>query len=180
MSTEHRVLYCRAETSPENDMQLSGRVIRYGDVARLPFGKEVIDSGAFGDLSTADLILNRQHNRSKPLARTGGGGLEVIDSPTELRLTDDLPDTPTGREAMTLVRSGVLRGFSIEFHALSEYTRDRVLHVARGELSGVALVDRPAYPQSQVFRHEIIDMEADPTDCGLFRWKLQMVRRGAF
>ena len=114
-----RTLYCRAEISPENDLQLSGTAIRYGDVATLPFGKEVIDAGAFGNLEDADLILNRQHDRGKPLARSGGGGLEVIDSPSELRLRADLPDTPTGREAMTLVRSGVLRGFSIEFRALS-------------------------------------------------------------
>ena len=117
MSTENRVLFCRAEVSPDNDMQLSGRMIRYGDIATLPFGKEVIDAGAFGDLSNADLILNRQHDRAKPLARTGGGGLEIIDSPTELRLQADLPDTPTGREAITLVRNGILRGFSIEFVA---------------------------------------------------------------
>ena len=179
MTTDNRVLYCRAEVSPDDDMQLSGKAIVYNDVATLPFGKEVIDRGAFGDVSNSDIILNRQHDRSKPLARTGGGGLEVIDSPTELRLTADLPDTPTGREAMTLVRSGVLRGFSIEFRALSEYTRDRVLHVEKGTLVGIALVDRPAYPQSQVFRHEIISMDDDPTDCGLFRWKLQMLRRGA-
>ena len=158
-------------------MQLSGRVIQYGDIATLPFGKEVIDAGAFGNLEDADLILNRQHDRSKPLARTGGGGLQVIDSPTELRLQADLPDTPTGREAITLVRNGILRGFSIEFVATREYVRNRELHIAEGRLYGVALVDKPAYPESQVFRHEILEME--PTDCGLFRWKMMMIQRGA-
>lgn len=174
--TDNRVLFCRAEISPDNDMQLSGRVIRYGDVAKLPFGKERIDAGAFGDVSKADVILNRQHDRGKPLSRTGGGGLELIDSPTELKLQADLPDTPTGREAMTLVRSGVLRGFSIEFISLSEYIRDRVLYIEKAELVGVALVDRPAYPKSQVFRHQEIYME--PTDCGLHNWR-RMIYRGA-
>ena len=169
-----RTLYCRAEISPENDLQLSGTAIRYGDVATLPFGKEVIDAGAFGNLEDADLILNRQHDRGKPLARSGGGGLEVIDSPSELRLRADLPDTPTGREAMTLVRSGVLRGFSIEFRALSEYVTDRVVHVANASLVGIALVDKPAYPDSQVFRHQALDME--PNDCGNLRW--MMIQRG--
>ena len=177
MNTDNnRLLYCRAEISPENDMELSGRVIRYGDIATLPFGKEVIDSGAFGDLSQADLILNRQHDRGKPLARTAGGGLQIEDSPVELRLTANLPETPTGKEAMTLVRSGVLRGFSVEFRALDEYIRDRVLHISKAELFGVALVDKPAYPDSQVFRHHTIGMEE--TDCGLFRWRLTMARRG--
>ena len=178
MSNDNRVLYCRAELSPDNDMQLRGKALVYGDIAKLSFGTEVIDAGAFGDLSNADLILNRQHDRSKPLARTGGGGLQVIDSPTELRLQADLPDTPTGREAITLVRNGILRGFSIEFVATREYVSNREIHIAEGRLYGVALVDKPAYPESQVFRHEILEME--PNDCGLLNWKRMMVRRGAF
>ena len=178
MSKDNRVVYCRAEISPDKDMQLSGLVMKYGDIAQLPFGKEVIDSGAFGDVSKADLILNRQHDRSKPLARTGGGGLEIIDSPTELRLQADLPDTPTGREAITLVRNGVLRGFSIEFVSTREYVRDRELHIAEGRLYGIALVDKPAYPDSQVFRHASLSMDHDPCDCGLLRWKM-MLQRGA-
>ena len=171
-----RTLYCRAELHPSNDMQLSGRAIRYGDIATLPFGKEVIDRGAFGNLENADLILNRQHDRGKPLARTGGGGLVIEDSPTELQLQADLPDTPTGREAMTLVRSGVLRGFSIEFRAIREYVRNQILHVGEAALVGIALVDKPAYPESQVFRHASLYMEG--TDCGLFRWKMMMIHRG--
>ena len=172
----NRTLYCRAEINPENELQLSGRAIRYGDVATLPFGKEVIDAGAFRDLANADVILNRQHNRGMPLARTGGGGLELLESPSELELRATLPDTPTGREALTLVRSGVLRGFSIEFRAIREYVRERILHVAQANLVGIALVDRPAYPDSQVFRHQTLDME--PNDCGNMRWKM-MIQRGA-
>ena len=172
----NRTLYCRAELNPENELQLSGRAIRYGDVATLPFGKEVIDAGAFGDLANADVILNRQHSRSMPLARTGGGGLTIQDSPTELSLQADLPDTATGREALTLVRSGVLRGFSIEFRAIREYVRNQVLHVGQASLVGIALVDRPAYPDSQVFRHQNLAME--PLDCGNLRWKM-MIMRGA-
>ena len=170
-----RTLFCRAEVT--NDLQLSGTAIRYGDIATLPFGKEVIDAGAFGDLEGADLILNRQHDRGKPLARTGGGGLTIEDSPMELKVRADLPDTEPAREAITLVRSGVLRGFSIEFQAIREYVRDRVVHVGEGKLYGISLVDRPAYPDSQVYRHEILDME--PTDCGLFRWKMNLIHRGA-
>ena len=171
----NRSLYCRAEISPENELQLSGRAIRYGDVATLPFGKEVIDQAAFGDLSTTDIILNRQHDRGKPLARTGGGGLEITDSPTELTLQATLPDTATGREAITLVRNDVLRGFSIEFRAIREYVKNQIVHVAEAALVGIALVDRPAYPDSQVYRHETFLM--DGTDCGLQRWKM-MVHRG--
>ena len=170
-----RALFCRAEVT--NDLQLSGTAIRYGDVATLPFGKEAIDSGAFGSLDDSDLILNRQHDRGKPLARTGGGGLVIEDSSTELKLRADLPDTEPAREAITLVRSGVLRGFSIEFRANREYVKDRIVHVADATLVGIALVDKPAYPESQVFRHETLNME--PNDCGLLRWKMGLIQRGA-
>ena len=171
----NRTLYCRAEISPENELQLSGIAIRYGTVATLPFGRETIDAGAFGDVSQSDLILNRQHERGQPLARTDGGGLQVIDSPTELKLQADLPDTQAAREAITLIRAGVLRGFSIEFRAIREYVKDQIVHVAEGVLVGIALVDKPAYPDSQVFRHQSFDME--PNDCGNLRWKM-MIHRG--
>ena len=177
MNVQQRTVYCRAEVS--DDLQLSGTAIRYGDIARLPFGSESIDPGAFGNLEDADLILNRQHDRAKPLARTGGGGLSFINSPTELKLSADLPDTQTGREAITLVRSGVLRGFSVEFRALKEYVKDRVVHVADAVLVGVALVDKPAYPSAQVNRHQTILESFDPCDCGNFRWRMGLVKRGA-
>ena len=173
--TTQRTLYCRAEVT--NDLQLSGTAIRYGDVATLPFGKEIIDSGAFGNLEDSDLILNRQHDRGKPLARTGGGGLVIEDSPTALSIRADLPDTEPAREAITLVRSGVLRGFSIEFRANREYVKDRIVHVADATLVGIALVDKPAYPESQVLRHDTLIME--PNDCGLLRWKMGLIQRGA-
>ena len=166
----NRILYCRAEVHPENELQLSGTVIRYGDVAKLAFGREVIDAGAFGDVANADVILNRQHNRGKPLARTGGGGLELVDSPTELRLQADLPDTDTAREAITLVRSGVLRGFSVEFRAVTESIRNRILHVEKAELVGIALCDKPAYPASQVARHQEISVPVDDAN-GLLDWQ---------
>ena len=177
MSVQNRTLFCRAE--PSNDLQLSGIAVRYGDVADLGFGKEVIDSGAFGDLQDADVILNRQHSRALPLARTGGGGLQIIDSPSELRLQADLPDTASGREAMTFVRSGVLRGFSIEFLAKREYVRDRIVHVADARLVGIALCDKPAYPASQVNRHQTVLDSFDPCDCGNLRWKMGLIQRGA-
>ena len=170
----NRTLYCRAEISPDNELQLSGIAVRYGSVATLPFGKETIDAGAFGDVSQSDLILNQQHDRGKPLARTGGGGLEITNSPTELTLQATLPDTQAAREAITLVRNDVLRGFSIEFRAIREYVKNQIVHVAEAALYGIALVDKPAYPDSQVYRHESFVM--DGTDCGLQRWKMMIYR----
>ena len=46
-----------------------------------------------------DVIATWLHERSRMLARTGGGGLSLIDSPTELRAEIALPDTSDGRDA---------------------------------------------------------------------------------
>ena len=55
--------------------------------------RERFESGAFGDLATADVLLNAQHQRAVPLARTGGGGLVLLDTLMELRIDATLPET---------------------------------------------------------------------------------------
>ena len=62
---------------------VAGTVIRYGDVATLPFGQERMLPGAFGDLSTAELYANRMHQRDQPLANTYAG-LRIDDSAERL------------------------------------------------------------------------------------------------
>ena len=50
-----------------------GTVIRYGDVATLPWGTEEFKAGAFENVESADLIANRMHQRTQPIARTWRG-----------------------------------------------------------------------------------------------------------
>ena len=128
--------------------RLLGTAIRYGEIATLPFGHERFEPGAFAPLS--DVILNVQHDRGRPLARTGGGGLMLHDDPTELRIEASLPDTQVGNDTLSLVKAGVLRGLSIEFQATEERMDGNVRIVQRARLSGVAVVDSGAYPGSVV------------------------------
>lgn len=127
---------------------LEGTAVRYGDTAALPFGRERIEAGAFG--SIGDVILNSQHDRQTPLARTGGAGLELADSAEALAIRADLPETRAADDVLALVRSGVMRGLSIEFRAVSERIEAGVRVIERAVLSGVAVVDSPAYPASEV------------------------------
>ena len=46
-----------------------------------------------------------------------GGGLELVDTETELTIRAELPETSESNDVLELVRSGVLRGLSIEFSA---------------------------------------------------------------
>ena len=145
--TERR--YCEVRHQPAG-RSLEGVAIRYGDVARFPWGRERITGGAFGDIASLDVVLNVQHDRGRPIARTGGGGMTLADSPEELRIDAMLPETREADDALALVRAGVLRGLSIEFVALEEVQASGVRVIRSAMLTGVAVVDSGAYPASQV------------------------------
>ena len=105
--------------------------------------------GAFGDVTHADVVANVQHDRGRPLARTGSsGGLVLEDGPIARRAAVLLPDTTEGRDTAVLVRRGVLAGFSIEFRIEKDgesWQGDSLRVISRAELRGIAIVDRPAY-----------------------------------
>ena len=67
------------ELRSEGERRLSGVAIRYGDTATTPWGKERFSPGAFAPIG--DVLLNAQHQRTVPLARTDGGGLTLVDGP---------------------------------------------------------------------------------------------------
>ena len=129
---------------------LVGTAIKYGDIATLPWGQERIEPGAFGSVLHTDAILNSQHDRSTPLARTGGGGLTLSDSPSALIIRAELPDTQPANDVLELVRKKVLRGISIEFKATAERQENDLRIIEKAELVGVAVVDSGAYPNSTV------------------------------
>ena len=130
--------------------RVHGVAVRYGDTAMTWRGAERVRAGAFGDVSTLDVILNRQHDRSFPLARTRGGGLELRDSATALAFTADLVPTEQGRDALALVRTGVLQGASLEFWDRELQARGDATEVTGADLVGIGLVDRPAYQASEI------------------------------
>ena len=115
---------------------LTGAAMVYGDVS--PGFRERFEPGAFGDVGAID--VNLQHDPGVILARA----TTLTDSPRELAVRADLPE---GSAGLALVRRGALSGFSVEFHATAE-RRDAagVRVVERADLTGLALVDRPAYP----------------------------------
>ena len=142
----------RATESLEADsgaLKLRGTAVRYSETAgppRLPF-KERILPGAFTPLG--DTRLNRQHERGRLLARTGAG-LVLTDTPEALYFEADLPSTREAEDTVALVRSGVLRGSSIEYSPVRERMVGGVLVVEKARLSGLAIVDSGAYTSATV------------------------------
>ena len=130
---------------------LRGVAVSYSDTTTIPgIGRERFMPGVFGPVEELDVILNRQHVRNAPLARTGGGGLVLTDGPDALRFEATMPDTEAARDTLTLVRKKILRGASIEFASTRERMVSGVRSIQAARLTGIGVVDRSAYPQSAV------------------------------
>ena len=128
---------------------VSGVALRYGDVATIGGQfKERFELGAFGDIVGLDVIARLQHERGRPVGRTGGGGLELTDSADALRAELVLPETADGKDAAELLRLRVLRGWSVEFEATAERYEDVTRIVEKAVLKGLGLVDQPAFDDS--------------------------------
>ena len=132
---------------------LRGRAIRYGDEARIVTAtgrpaRERFAPGAFGDVSSLDTTLDLMHDRRRLLARVGAG-LTLYDDGRELRLEAVLPETRDADDALTLVRSGLLRGYSIEFDAATDEWLGDLRTVTAASLPAVAVVDKPAYMSAE-------------------------------
>ena len=138
----------------DGEREISGTAIRYGDVAVIFGEKERFEPGSFGDVSTADAIMNVMHERARPIARTGGGGMIVDDNGIAVSVRATLPETQDANDTLALVRSKVLRGLSVEFRAKKwRYEgpeKDQTRVIEEAELRGVGVVDRPAYPGSRI------------------------------
>lgn len=140
-----------AELTAAGDNTLAGVVMLYGAEARIAGRfKERFDSGAFANIGDADILLNVQHDRTRPLARTGGGGLVLTDSVMELRMQARLPETREAKDTLSLVRGKVLRGLSVEFLPTAEHDENGVRVIERALLTGLSVVDKPAYDSSTV------------------------------
>ena len=115
---------------------LTGIAMPYKTIS--PDFAERFEPGAFGEIGVVE--LNLQHDPGVVLVR----GAILTDSPEALSVRADLPE---GSAALALVKRGALRGFSVEFTSRSEHRDSAGIRVVEAaELTGVALVDRPAYP----------------------------------
>ena len=161
--TEIRFVEIRADD--EHEGVLSGTAVSYADTATIPgIGKERFLRGAFGPVEDLDVILNRQHVRNAPLARTGGGGLVLTDGPDALRFEATPADTETARETLTLVRQKVLRGASIEFKAIEERFQGGVREIHKAKIRAIGIVDSSAYPESTIEARDAGEDDAGRSD----------------
>ncbi len=119
----------------------------------LTYGERASDRNVtFADnsLSWTDggVVLNLQHQRHLHLARfmpAASGKRLMVDVP--------LPDTAASRDAVTLIKAGVLTGLSAEVEPMSEDYDGTLRRITKGMLTGAALVDGPSFKGSKVSVH---------------------------
>ena len=122
--------------------------MRYGEIATGAPRPEKFLPGAF-KVPPDGVILNVQHDRNKPIARTPDT-LSLIDTEKSLELRADVPGTQEGSDTLTLVRNRILTGLSVEFRAVKEHFEAGVRVITEAVLSGISVVDRSAYAGSVV------------------------------
>ena len=149
----------------ENGRGVVGTAIVYNSETKLPWGtREKIMPGALV-WDEEKTILNLQHQRQKPLARSGKNGtLKLIDSPSELKFEAEIVKTTDGDNALALIGDNVIRGASIEF-SVEKSDYDGELEIIRaGKLFGIGLVDIPQYEEAYVEKMREFHREAAPKE----------------
>lgn len=142
---EYRV----ASLAPGNDRTVGGIVVRYGSRAQV--AGLFTESFVPGSLrpATRGVMLNLQHDRARLLARTGAG-LTLEDGRESMEMRADLPNTTLANDVLEGVRAGLYTGLSIEFRAEEESWEGNHRTVHKAVMSGVSIVDVPAYSDSHI------------------------------
>jgi len=146
--------------------QISGVLLAYGDTATIGRNMRERWERDSVELYERGVLANRQHSRDKPLARWPNGGLMFEFGQRALRATIDLPDTSDGRDVAELCRRGILNGLSVEFRSVDCEDAGNVRVIRRATVLGVAIVDCPAFPRSQIdeVRHALLETSIQSHD----------------
>ena len=150
MTIERRYMELRAVDAKRR--RIEGTVVRYGDVANV--------GGAFKEriapraLEFDSVMLNVQHDRRVPIARTGRG-MTLTHSASGLEMVTELPATRAADDTIEAIEAGLFRGLSVEMVVTkdewSQQPGDLAMRdVAAAKLHAIAVVDNPAYPHSQL------------------------------
>ena len=130
---------CAASTGPG---RLVGTLLTYGERAS---DRDLIFDADSLTWPDGGIVINRQHTRGAPIVRVVPelrGDKLIIDTA--------LPDTQAGRDAAVEVRSGLMRGLSVEFQAITARMVSGVRRISKAALVAGGLVDDAAYSGSTV------------------------------
>lgn len=151
---EYRTVDISLEPGDEDGMKVGGYAARF-NVPSLPLMirgrqmREQIDPAAFNrSLDDPDISMYWQHDNSEPLASTLSGSLNMRTDAEGLIFEALLPDTTLARDAMTLLRAGIVRQMSFGFTVREDKYDGDLRTLLDVDLAEISLVERAAYPQT--------------------------------
>jgi HK97 family phage major capsid protein len=127
---------------------LRGLVVPFGQTGNTSAGPVQFEFGAFGEIDASQIVLNLEHDRTKPLGR-GISGSESV-TPKGISMAFKLANTQTATDALVEAAEGLRSSFSIEATA-DEYTIEKgVMKIVASTLTGVAHVTNPAFKAANI------------------------------
>lgn len=136
---------------------ISGMVVPFGPSGNTSAGPVRFEFGAFGEIDASKIVLNMEHDRTRPLGR-GIAGSEQI-TPAGISMAFKIAQTNAGNDALIEAADGLRPAFSIEA-SVNEYTIEKgVMVVSAANLEAVAHVTNPAFKDAQI--SQVAATEAD-------------------
>ena len=137
---------------------ITGLVVPFAKVGNTSAGPVRFNFGAFGEIDPSQIVLNSEHDRTRPIGRGIGDSLEV--SPAGISMAFKIAPTNAGNDALVEAAEGLRPAFSIEAK-VNEYTIEKgVMVVASANLEAVAHVTNPAFKDAQIL--EVAATEETP------------------
>ena len=126
--------------------KLSGVVMNYGEVS--PSHRERFEPGSLRMAESVHLDLH--HDIERAVAWHPGGGLTLDNGRDALTMRAELPPIPAADRALDEIRSGAVRGLSVEFRPVKERRDADIRVIEDAVLTGIGIVRAASYKQSSV------------------------------
>jgi HK97 family phage major capsid protein len=136
---------------------IKGLVVPFAKVGNTSAGPVRFNFGAFGEIDASQIVLNMEHDRTRPLGRGIAGSEEV--TPAGVSMAFKIAPTGAGNDALVEASEGLRPAFSIEAK-VNEYSIERgVMVVSSANLEAVAHVTNPAFKDAQIAQVAACDHE---------------------
>ena len=139
---------------PDSKNLLSGWLFKFDELAEC-WGQERMHPDIEIEVAS-DCLLLHSHDSSRPLGKIGKHfNLETKSEGVYLSC-HKLPDTRDARDALTLVKEGVLSGMSVGFRSISDEIENKVRVFKKIHLMEVSLCCWPVYQSAKIDKAKLL------------------------
>lgn len=125
---------------------VTGQIVPFGVVGNPNIGPTVFETGSIAPFSESDVILNLEHDGTRPLGRGIEGSAKF--NPAGVFMSFKIAETSAGNDLLAEAAAGLRTGFSVEAEVENHEIKDNVVRVKSAKLVGVAAVTRPAFGEN--------------------------------